>query len=446
MERLTESVATTYGSSGQILEQIFQGGDSNPSFALINVDHPYTGALWEQVETSAPPAQWDGFVTGLEYVTEFNTGTNPNWNFTEWGSSLQVTVTFQDYYAIFATTTPSIPTGSITTDAYDLSGTNTALAIAATAASKAEGQSAATPFTFTVTRSGVTTGASSVNWAVTGSGAAPAMAADFVGGVLPSGTVSFAAGETSKTITVNVAGDTAVEADEGFTVTLSAPTGAGLNGASAIGNIFNDDTGLAITATAASKAEGQSAATPFTFTVTRSGADHGREQRQLGGHWQRRAPAMAADFVGGVLPAGTVSFAAGETSKTVTVNVAGDTAVEADEGFTVTLSAPTGADLTAPANRHHSQRRHRSGDRGDRGVEGRGSERRHAVHLHRHAQRSDHGREQRQLGGHWQRRCTGDGCGLRGRRAARRHGLLRCRRDQQDHHGECGGRHRRGSR
>ena len=44
------------------------------------------------------------------------------------------------------------------------------LAIAATDADKAEGNSGSTPFTFTVTRSGDTSGASSVNYAVTGSG------------------------------------------------------------------------------------------------------------------------------------------------------------------------------------------------------------------------------------------------------------------------------------
>ena len=82
----------------------------------------------------------------------------------------------------------------------------------------------------------------SVSWSLAGSGANPASASDFVGGALPSGTVSFAAGETSKTIAVNVSGDTVVESDEGFTVTLSNPsTEATLGTASAIGMIRNDD-------------------------------------------------------------------------------------------------------------------------------------------------------------------------------------------------------------
>ena len=104
-----------------------------------------------------------------------------------------------------------------------MTASHASLSIAALSADKAEGQSGSTPFTFTVTRGGDTSIATSASWAVTGSGANPAAGSDFVGGVLPSGTVSFAAGQTSKTITVNVAGDTVVEPDQGFTVTLSNP-------------------------------------------------------------------------------------------------------------------------------------------------------------------------------------------------------------------------------
>jgi Ca2+-binding RTX toxin-like protein len=122
------------------------------------------------------------------------------------------------------------------------------LSVEAADAVRAEGNSGTTAFTFTVTRSGDTTGASSANWAVTGNGSRPANASDFSGGVLPSGTVSFAAGETSKTIAVNVAGDTTYEPDEEFTVTLSDPsTGAVIGTASASGIIRNDDAEVTLT-------------------------------------------------------------------------------------------------------------------------------------------------------------------------------------------------------
>ncbi len=116
------------------------------------------------------------------------------------------------------------------------------LAIAATNASQTEGNSGSKAFTFTVTRSVITTGTNNVNWAVTGSGSNPANATDFVGGVLPSGVVSFAPGESSKVITVDVQGDTAVELNENFTVTLSnATNGATITTATATGTINNDD-------------------------------------------------------------------------------------------------------------------------------------------------------------------------------------------------------------
>ena len=214
------------------------------------------------------------------------------------------------------------------------------LAIAANAASKAEGNAGNTPFTFTVTRSGDLTGASSANFAVAGT----ANATDF-GGVLPSGTVSFAIGASTATITINVAGDTTVEGDEGFTVTLSSPTGATITTASASSTILNDDATLSIAADATSKSEGNAGNTPFTFTVTRTGDLTGTASAAFA----VTGTANATDFAGGVLPSGTVSFAAGAATATITVNVLGDTAVEVDESFTVTLSSPTGATITTAA-------------------------------------------------------------------------------------------------
>ena len=118
------------------------------------------------------------------------------------------------------------------------------LSIAALAASQAEGNGGSTGFTFTVTRSGDVSAASTAHWAVSGSGANPAGATDFAGGLLPAGTVSFAAGQTSQTITVAVAGDSLFEPDERFTITLTSPSGATLGTASAAGLILNDDTAL----------------------------------------------------------------------------------------------------------------------------------------------------------------------------------------------------------
>jgi predicted extracellular nuclease/methionine-rich copper-binding protein CopC len=115
--------------------------------------------------------------------------------------------------------------------------------IAATDASKAEGNVATTPFTFTVTRANPSATAT-VDWAVTGlGGAGQASAADFSGAI--SGTLTFTGAETSKTITLNVVGDLAVEPNEAFSVTLSnASAGSAITTAAANGTIQNDDVPL----------------------------------------------------------------------------------------------------------------------------------------------------------------------------------------------------------
>ena len=220
------------------------------------------------------------------------------------------------------------------------------ITIAASDADKAEGTGGGTTaFAFTVTRAGGLSAVSTVAWAVAGSGANVANAADFVGGVLPAGVVTFAVGEATKTITVNVASDALVEADEGFAVTLSAPTGATLGGAAlASGTIRNDDyrSLISIAATDARKVEGDVGRTPFTFTLTRTGSLDGDVTVPWAVAGSGPNGADGLDFIGGVLPSGTVRIAAGRSTQTVTVNVFCDRMAEFDEQFTITLGAPLG--------------------------------------------------------------------------------------------------------
>jgi hypothetical protein len=137
------------------------------------------------------------------------------------------------------------------------------LSIGVASADHSEGDAGSKAYTVTVIRTGDTTGASAAAWAVTGSGSNPANAADFSGAALPFGTVNFAGGDTSQTITVQVSGDTVVELDEGFTVTLANPSGATIATAAASGTIRNDDvvaqnqspTAVALTNVTASLAE-----------------------------------------------------------------------------------------------------------------------------------------------------------------------------------------------
>lgn len=211
-------------------------------------------------------------------------------------------------------------------------------------AAKAEnaGRAGAT-FTFTFTRTGLLGGTSRVNWAVAGSGPAPASGADFPGGRLPRGSVTFAPRETTKTVTVRLAGDLAEEADEAFSLAIVSATGAAPLGAAATATIVNDDATFSIVGPAA-QVEGNAGPTAFTFTVTRSGflgAAATLRFATTGLAAGGRAAATAADFTGNAAPRGTVSFAPGQASATITVNVNGDAAVERDESFRVTLSNAT---------------------------------------------------------------------------------------------------------
>ena len=223
------------------------------------------------------------------------------------------------------------------------------LAIAATNANRAEGNGGTTGFTFTVSRNGSLALPSTAAWSVAGiagAGTQPASAADFAGTAFPTGTVSFAPGESSRTITIPVLADTAGESNERFAVSLSAPSpSTTLATATAQGIIRNDDTSLALSANI-SRAEGNSGSTGFTFTVARAGTTlpAGTVAWSVtGGGISGTVAANAADFAGNKLPTGTLSFAAGQTLLTITVPVAGDTNTEGgyNESFTLSLANPT---------------------------------------------------------------------------------------------------------
>ena len=93
-----------------------------------------------------------------------------------------------------------------------------------------------TAIEFTVTLSAAAAGSVTASYA-TADGSATA-GSDYTPS---SGAVNFAPGQTSQTIGIAVNGDATTEPNETFTVTLSAPTGATLVDATAIGTLLNDD-------------------------------------------------------------------------------------------------------------------------------------------------------------------------------------------------------------
>ena len=201
-------------------------------------------------------------------------------------------------------------------------------------ASASEGEKAE----FTVTLSRASERTVTVDFA-TASGTAEA-GSDFRGGT---GTVTFPAGQTRRRIAVSTVDDDIEEPDERFTVTLRNPDGATLGDDLGEGTIRDDDDGsgprslptLSI-ADAGTVTEGEKA--EFQVTLSRASG------RTVTVDFATAAGTAEADadFRGGT---GTVTFAAGETTRRIAVSTVDDDVEEPDERFTVTLRNPDGATL-----------------------------------------------------------------------------------------------------
>ncbi len=87
-----------------------------------------------------------------------------------------------------------------------------------------------------------------------------------------SGTLTFSPGQTSKTISVPVLGDTLDENDETFSVNLSAPVNATLSTATGTGTIVDNDPTPTLSINSVSVQEGDSGTRNATLTVTLSAA------------------------------------------------------------------------------------------------------------------------------------------------------------------------------
>ena len=273
VDRATQ-ITGTFGSDGLLTAAV--SDLENPTFTLVLVDS-FTGTTGTDIDLDddGTPDELSSFGTVLDAIgipdsagdegtlygaalggTDFShTGEEPEIVFRAGsrGDLFAVNVIGED--GVYDTSGSQVPAESFDSDPTDgttfdavnpalLPPAATELAIAAADADREEGDSGATTFTFTVTRSGDLSGETSVAYTVTGG---TADAGDFVS--TAGGIVTFAADETTATIEVFVSGDTAAEDDETFTVTLSDPSpGAAITTATAEGVIRDDDTEVEITA------------------------------------------------------------------------------------------------------------------------------------------------------------------------------------------------------
>jgi hypothetical protein len=195
-----------------------------------------------------------------------------------------------------------------------------------------EGNAGTASVTFTVTLSAASTETITVAYA-TADGAATA-GSDYNA---RSGALTFAPGETSKTVTVLVNGDRVGEPNETFVVNLSNPTNAIIVDGQAVGTITDDEPRISISDV--TKAEGKKGKTTlFTFTVTLSAA---YDQAVTMSFRTANGTATTSDN-DYVAKTGTLTFAPGETTKTITIEVKGDSKKEANETFYLDLFGLSG--------------------------------------------------------------------------------------------------------
>ncbi len=195
-----------------------------------------------------------------------------------------------------------------------------------------EGNTGTRAITFTVRLSAAFSQAVTVDYA-TANGTASA-GSDYQA---RGGTLSFAPGQTSMSITVLVYGDRLGEDYETFVLNLGGATNAMISNGQGVATIVDDEPRISISDVI--MAEGRKGQTTlFTFTVTLSAAYDQAVTTSF-----RTADGTARTSDGDYLArSGTLTFAPGETTKTITIQVNGDSRREADETFTLELSGAGG--------------------------------------------------------------------------------------------------------
>ena len=158
-----------------------------------------------------------------------------------------------------------------------------------------------------------------------------------------SATITIAAGKLSGTATITAANDTLDENDETVIADITGVINGTDSGTQQVTvTITDDDDAPTISVNDPSVAEGNSGTTSLTFTVTLS-AVSGKIVTVDYATADGTATA-GTDYT--AISTTTLTFAAGETSKTVSVTVAGDTDQEAGETVLLNLTNPVNATIS----------------------------------------------------------------------------------------------------
>jgi cysteine-rich repeat protein len=202
-----------------------------------------------------------------------------------------------------------------------------------------EGNTATKTVTFTVNLS--QTSASDVSFDIATADGSATSGSDYVASSLSGQSIS--AGQTSKTFSVTINGDTTIEPNETFFVNLSNASGALIADSHAVGTITNDDF-PSLSINNASVTEGNSGTKTLTFTVSLSAAASTAVTYNIA--TANNTATAGSDYVASSLTG--QSIPAGVTSKTFSVTINGDTTIEPNETFFANVSNVVGATVADP--------------------------------------------------------------------------------------------------
>ena len=178
----------------------------------------------------------------------------------------------------------------------------------------------------------------SVGWSTSAGTASGSLAADYVHVI--SGTVAFAPGETTQTIRVAITDGSTAESIESLTVNLFDPSHATLGNTQALATIVDNDgvTGTPGASVSDAVVDEKAGVATFVITLDRPSTEaFSVKYATVDGSAKAGSDYEAAS--------GTLGFAAGEVSKTVSVVIHDDATAEGAEKFGLVLGSPGGGTL-----------------------------------------------------------------------------------------------------
>jgi hypothetical protein len=202
--------------------------------------------------------------------------------------------------------------------------------------------------TFTFTRAGTTTGALTVNFALTGTAATPAdytVSAGAGASAATTTSITFNAGATTAVLNILVVDDVSIEGIETVILTVGAGAGYSVVGTNPVTmNITDNDVAPVVSVSA--KTDGAEPSTNGSFTITRATnlTPSVPLNFTVGGTATRGTDyTLSIDNCSSTLAGNALTIAASQTTVTIAICVSDDIAVEGTETVILTIAAPTSA-------------------------------------------------------------------------------------------------------